>query len=104
VIVHDLAHAKAALEASLQSGVPVTLRTAPDAVRYAGLGYLDAMMNEAAKCVPDAGFDRIIDCGAHAALAHQAMAVHQTDIAFSGPTRVRAKLASVANSGAAQNH
>lgn len=80
----------------MQSGIPVTLRTAPDAVRYAGLGFLDAMLNQAAQCVPEAAFARIIDCGVHAALAHQAMTDYGADIAFSGPSKTRAKLESIA--------
>lgn len=80
----------------MQSGVPVTLRTAPDAVRYAGLGFLQAMLNEAGSSVPAAEFTCVIDCGEHAAHAHQALAAQGADIAFSGPRKVRLKLESIA--------
>ncbi len=39
-VFHSLDHARAALAAAPQLGVPVTLRSAPVAVAYAGAGYL----------------------------------------------------------------
>ncbi len=47
VIVHNLAHTRAALAAASALEAPVTLMSAPGAAAYLGAGYFQAMIEEA---------------------------------------------------------
>lgn len=95
-IVHDLRHAEGALRAARASGVPVTLWSAPGAGDYAGLGFLGAVFDQAAAAVPEAAHDVVVDCGANAVLAHEALRRGFAGVVFSGRGRMRAALDAVA--------
>ena len=96
VIVHDLRHAEGALRAARAAGVTVTLWSAPGAGDYAGLGFLGAVFDQAAVAVPDAVHDVVVDCGANAVLAYEALRRGFAGVAFSGRGRMRAVLEAVA--------
>ena len=88
VIFHDLAEARAALA----DDPAMTLRTAPGAAAYAGVGYLMAVVEQS-------GADRkaaIIDCGEDAGTALAALRAGWKKILFSGRRDVRIKLAQIA--------
>jgi hypothetical protein len=92
IVVHDAAQAEAALRAARATGVPVTLWSAPGASEYAGLGFLSHVFEGAAKAVPDAPHDVVIDCARSGALAHEAIRSGFSQVAFAGRGEMRTKL------------
>jgi hypothetical protein len=89
IAVHGLDQARAALTAAEEVGVPIQLRSAPDAAHYAGVGYLKALGDEV-------GHDLVIDCGDDAGLAMAALREGCRRLAFSGSEEVAHKLAEMA--------
>ena len=89
IAVHDLDQARAALEAAAEAGVPVRLRSAPDAAFYAGVGYLKALGDEV-------GHELVIDCGDDAGLVMAALREGCRRVAFSGSEGIAQKLADMA--------
>ena len=96
IVFHTLDHARAALAATLEADVAVTLRSAPGAAAYAGAGYLKAIADAAAKSQPDARVSWVIDCGADAGTALGALRIGWKKLRFSGPDSLREKLADMA--------
>ncbi len=96
IVFHNLDHARAALAASVEADVAVTLRCAPGAAAYAGAGYLKAIADAAAKDHPDARVTWVIDCGADAGVALGALRIGWKCLRFSGPNALREKLADIA--------
>ncbi len=96
VVFHSLAHARAALAAAAEAGVAVTLQSAPGAAAYAGAGYLKAIVDKAAAEHAEVDCTATIDCGADAGIAMAALRIGWRTIRFSGPAKVRAKLADIA--------
>ncbi len=96
ILFHSLAHARAALAAAAEAGAPVTLRSAPGAAAYAGAGYLKAIADQAAAEHADVAVTAVIDCGADAGIAMAALRAGWRTVRFSGPEKVRAKLADIA--------
>jgi len=94
-VVHTLAQAEAALRAAHARSLPVTLRSAPGAANYVGLGFLKSLFEAAARSNPEAKHSVIIDCGSDAALAHRAMVMGFQRIAFSGPSAMAKKIAQI---------
>ena len=62
VMIHELAHAVAALEAAHRYGTPVTLVSAPGAVRTGGAGWWRELIEQARGQVPDADSRSLLDC------------------------------------------
>jgi len=62
IMIHELAHAVAALEAAQWHGAPVTLVSAPGAVRTGGAGWWRELIAQARAQVPDAVADSLLDC------------------------------------------
>jgi fructose/tagatose bisphosphate aldolase len=89
IAVHDLDQARAALETAEEAGVPVSLRSAPDAAFYAGVGYLKALCDEV-------GHELVIDCGDDAGLVMAALREGCQRLAFSGSEEIAQKLADMA--------
>jgi hypothetical protein len=89
IAVHDLDQARAALEAAEEAGVPVSLRSAPDAAGYAGVGYLKALGDEVRHEI-------VIDCGDDAGLVMAALREGCRRLVFSGSGEVAQKLADMA--------
>ena len=102
IVFHSLDHARAALAAAAQRGVPVTLRSAPGAVAYAGAGYLKAIVDAAAAENPDVAVSAVIDCGADAGAAMGALRAGWRAILFSGRDDVAARLADMAREAGAR--
>ena len=96
IVFHSLAHARAALAAAAEAGVAITLQSAPGAAAYAGTGYLKAVADQAAAEHPDVDMTAVIDCGADAGIAMAALRIGRRTVRFSGPAKVRAKLADIA--------
>jgi hypothetical protein len=89
IAVHDLDQARAALEAAEEMGVQVSLRSAPDAALYAGVGYLKALCDEV-------GHGLVIDCGDDAGVVMAALREGCRRLVFSGSAEVAQKLADMA--------
>ena len=95
--MHDLDQAIGALRAAAASGVAVTLRTAPGAASYAGLGFLGAVFEKAEEAVPEADFDAVVDCRGSAVLAHEALSRGFAAVAFTGRGAMRKTLQAIAD-------
>ena len=97
IVVHDLDQATAALRASAAAGVPVTLWSTPGAAAYAGLGFLRAVLSQAAEAVPEADHDAVVDCRGSAVLAHEALSRGFAGVAFAGRGAMRKALQAIAD-------
>ena len=97
IVVHDLDQAIGALRAAAAAGVPVTLWSAPDAVLYAGLGFLRAVFEKAREAVPEAEHDVVVDCRGSAVLAHDALSRGFAGVAFTGRGALRKTLQAIAD-------
>ena len=97
IVVHDLAQATAALRAAAAAGVPVTLWSAPGAASYVGLGFLEAVFEQAREAVPQACHDAVVDCGGSGVLAHEALRRGFAGVAFSGRGAMRKTLQAIAD-------
>jgi hypothetical protein len=98
VIVHHIRHARAAARAAAELGVPVVLRSAAGASRYAGAGWFATLIAEVRREVPGAEIVGSLDCADAAGDAMAALHCGIELIRFTGRGRVRAKLAALAAS------
>ncbi len=73
VVVHTLAHARAALAAAAELRVPVLLLSPPGAASYMGAGYFQAMIAEARDAFPAVEAGAVLDCADMAGLALAAL-------------------------------
>ncbi len=64
IIVHSLAHARAALRAASAHGVAVTLLSGPGAAGYAGPEWFRELIAAATAEHPDTQVTAVLDCGA----------------------------------------
>lgn len=96
IIVHGLADAQVALRAAAETGVPVTLLSAPGAAGYGGAAWFDAVQSLAAEAVPQAIAVAVLDCGDAPGLVMGALRQGLKAIRFTGPAPVAAKLAELA--------
>jgi hypothetical protein len=62
VIIHSLAHARAALAAAVELGVPVVLASAPGAAGYAGVAWFGEVVAAAAAEHPTVSVTGVLDC------------------------------------------
>lgn len=97
VIVHSLPHARAALAAAGELKRAVVLRTAPGAAGYAGALYLKRVVEEALKNYAEVRAEVVIDCGEDPGLVLGALRIGWKAVCFTGPVRVRRKLADIAH-------
>ena len=97
IVVHDLDQAIGALHAAAAAGVPVTLWSAPGSASYAGLGFLEAVFEQAQEAVPEADHDAVVDCRGSAVLAHEALSRGFAGVAFTGRGAMRKTLQAVAH-------
>ena len=104
IIVHGLAHVRAALAAGAERGCAVTLMSAPNAASYAGVGWFAALLREAAAEFRAATYTAILDCGDRADLVQAALREGLKDIAFRGPHRIAARLVDIAGQRHARLH
>ena len=96
VIYHSLADARAALEVGTALGVPVTLRTAPDAIGYAGAAYLKKIFDIARSEYEDTPAAAMLDCGDNGAAALNAIRTGWAGILFTGRLSLRERVRAVA--------
>jgi len=96
IVVHNLAHALAALAAAAEAGVPIRLESAPGAAAYAGAAWFAAVVAAARRAHPRARALAVLDCGAEAGLALGAIREGVEAIRTRAPARVRRKLAAIA--------
>jgi len=104
VIIHGLAHARAALTAAATSGVPVELWSAPGAAAYAGAGWFDALLRAAGNQAPAAVFTGVLDCDDRADLVQAALRQGLTHVCFRGSNVVATKLTDIAGQYGATLH
>jgi hypothetical protein len=104
VIIHGLAHARAALAAAAAHGVPVELWSAPGAAAYAGAGWFDALLRAAGNQAPSAVFIGVLDCDDRADLVQAALRQGLAHVCFRGSNVVAAKLTDIARQCGASLH
>ncbi len=102
VIVHNLAHARAALAAATALEAPVTLMSAPGAAAYLGAGYFQAMVEEARAEFPSVPAPALLDCGDKPGLALAALRQGIEAVRFNGKKTVRAKITEIARKHGAE--
>lgn len=73
IIVHTLEHARAAIGAAAELGIPAVLRSAPGAASYLGAAVFRDMIAEAAAEYPSAAFTAVLDCDDQPGLALNAL-------------------------------
>ena len=96
VIVHDLTQARAAMAAAATLGMPVTLRSAPDAAGYLGAGVFRAIIEAAAAEYPDVSVHAVLDCGDAPGLALGALRTGIPAVRLRAPPDVLARVADIA--------
>ena len=102
IIVHSLDHAKAALSAAAELGVPVTLRSAPGAAAYLGAAVFRDMIAEAVRTYPGVALTAVLDCGDNPGLALNALRQGIKVVRLEAAADVRSRVADIAaQSGAA---
>jgi len=104
VIIHGLAHARAALTAAAALDMPVELWSAPGAAAYAGAGWFDALLWAAGNQAPPAVFIGVLDCDDRADLVQAALRQGLTHICFRGSNAAAARLADIARQCGATLH
>ncbi len=98
ILFHSLDHARAAVAAASERDVPLTLRSAPGAAAYAGVGFLKAVVDQAMAdgVLGDGDIEAVIDCGEDAGTALAALRAGWARVVFSGPADMLEKLADIA--------
>ena len=96
VVIHSLAHAKAALAAAAAEGVAVELWSAEGAAAYAGAGWFKAVLEAARREVPGARFTAVLDCADLPGYALGAFRIGIEAVCFRGAAKIAAKLADIA--------
>ncbi len=96
VVIHSLAHAKAALAAAAAEGVAVELWSAEGAAAYAGAGWFKAVLEAARREVPGARFTAVLDCADLPGYALGAFRIGIEAVCFSGAAKIAAKIADIA--------
>jgi hypothetical protein len=104
IIIHELAHAHAALTAAAELGVPVALWSAPGAAAYAGAGWFSAVLTRAAAAVPGARFSAVLDCADRADLVQAALRQGLAELCYRGPAGLTRRLADIARQQQATLH
>ncbi|HET6223875.1 MAG TPA: hypothetical protein VFE11_16990 [Dongiaceae bacterium] len=104
IIVHELAHARAALTAAAERGVPVALWSAPGAAAYAGAGWFSAVLARAAAAVPAARFSGVLDCADRPDLVQAALRQGLAEVCYRGPDGLARRLADIAHQRQATLH
>ncbi|HMR32979.1 MAG TPA: hypothetical protein PKA13_11845 [Geminicoccaceae bacterium] len=89
VVVHDLPQARAALGLEAAGQLSVTLVSAPDASRHAGVGFLHALEVRLGRVI-------VVDCGGDAGLVMAGLRAGLRSFLFTGSADTRARLADMA--------
>lgn len=96
IIVHNLAHARAAADVATALDIAVRLRSAPGAARYAGAGWFAALMSLVREEFPSAKLEASLDCATDAGLALAALRTGIPMVRFTGSAMVKRKIAAIA--------
>ena len=104
VVVHDLAEAKAALCAAIESGHPIAIWSAPEAALYAGTGWFAAVERRARAANPGASARFVLDCGERADLVQEAFREGIKETCFTGRASLAERLADIARKSRARLH
>lgn len=104
VLVHEIADARAALEAAAALGRPVTLVSAPSGAAALGPGWWHALLAQVRSDYPGVACTAILDCGARADLVQAALRSGLHDLCFRGPAAVARKLADIAGQQGGRLH
>lgn len=96
VIIHSLDHARAALGAAAEAGVPVTLASAPGAAAYAGPAWFREVVRTARADYPQVEASAVIDCGGRAGDVMAALRLGLERVRFTGKKAAAEKLAAMA--------
>ena len=86
IIVHSLAHARAALVAARDLRVPVTLASARGAGGYAGPLWFKSLITTARTDFPEANVTAVLDCGGEAGTTLAALRHGFKRVRFTGNT------------------
>jgi hypothetical protein len=104
VVIHELAHARAALAAAAELGVAVALWSAPGAAAYAGAGWFAAVIRLAAGEQADDAVVAVLDCADRADLVQAAWRQGVRHVCFRGRSDVAERLAAIARHYGATLH
>ncbi len=96
IIVHGIAHARAAAAAATALGVPVRIRSAPGAAAYGGAGWFLEMIDIVRAEHPDARIEASLDCADAPGHAMAALRRGASMIRFRGTGATNEKIASLA--------
>ncbi len=96
VIIHSLDHARTALGAAADTGVPVTLASAPGAAAYVGPAWFREVVRIARSDFPQVEASAVIDCGGRAGDVMAALRLGLERVRFTGKKAVAEKLAAMA--------
>ena len=96
IIIHDIDDARTAAAAARSLGVGVRLASAPGAASYAGAAWFAEIAGLVKAEYPDVPIDATLDCGDAPGHAMAALRTGVTSIRFTGPRRVREKIAAIA--------
>lgn len=102
VIIHSSAHARAALAAAAELGVPVTLASAPAAAAYAGPGWFQEVVIQAQNEFSQVPATALLDCGDKPGHVLAALRMGLTRVRFTGRKAVAGKLAAIAEAYGAE--
>ncbi len=96
IIVHSLAHARAALRAAAAHAVPVTLLSGPGAAGYAGPEWFRELVAAATAEHPTTRVTAVLDCGAAPGYALAALRAGLKAIRFEADPAVGKRIAELA--------
>ena len=97
IIIHDIAHAEAALTAARELGVDVTLISPPSAATYMGATVFRDIVAGAAEKVPGVQYRAVLDCGDEPGLALGALRHGIRGVRISNGQLLSEKLADIAD-------
>jgi hypothetical protein len=96
VIIHDLGHAKAALQAASEIGCAVILESPAGAAGYMGAQYFKAVVDQARDAYPGVAAAGVLDCADAPGLALGAIRTGVDCIRVDAAPDVRARIADIA--------
>ncbi len=97
IIVHGIAHARAAAAAAATLGVAVRIRSAPGAAAYGGAGWFLEMIDIVRAEYPNARIEASLDCADAPGYAMAALRRGAEMIRFRGTKTAGEKIAQLAN-------
>ena len=101
-VIHELAHARAALAAAAESGRGVVLLSPPDGVVYLGWRWMPTLVAAVRPEFPTAVARAALDCGDRMALALEALRHGAEIVLFTGPGEEADHLIAAAQSAGAE--